>query len=824
MKKFKKSLILSALLASFLMASCDGGNSSSSSESSSSSQISSSEETRKEFNLDPSNPQSLTVSELVTTLKTLATNGNFDVIYNKKGYGGYTDTLNVKDGYYYTEYPTYGYGYFPKYAGRDDALFSFTYEDGTLADLNREVYTDTDGVTQDTQPTLQDLNIFHLFDSEDYDYLKEENFVQESSTSVSISDSLFAIYMSVLINFSDTSSSSSNVLSKVVFQKGADGKLYFKILAGKNQILLNSKYYKGAIYNIGTAKNEEVHKVMQEYEFPSQSITESAKTILDSTKMEMDYTIYQSIAYHDGKTETTELAKTKNRYDYSKAFYCTYSSSTLTDYEVYYRNVNPRTHTLYTKAIDAKSGDIMDYTVQTVGDYTYDTLTLYTPAGCLETNAFFGSNNVLNYYGGNTSMTLYFLTSCALIYIPYSPYVSLSAELNDDGSLKDLIGTASGLTSTDGDVYTFTIIFTFKELANDAFPEPEGKKDTADTLAFKSKFIDGKLDGTANVKIETGSDKQGYREEYIEADGTLFIHTFGYDGDDVKGFTRNESYDTYTGYKYDETNNGLIPFTLTKNDDGTFSVKSTGYLKEGTLKDNFAPFAFASALVENGTKDNQYRINLAPLSNLKNALLFDTNMQTFNDSESMYNGYLDLTTDGNHITSAEYTGHYIFSTEESPATITTKYTYTYDVTQDSNVVSAIKDIEAKENPTTWKDESEVWSSLLSYLGQSDAENLPYIYRSDLAGEWRWIDTFYGYDLGFARVYIYGGTDVPVKSFYTDFAAKLEESGSGWTRLADKTQQAGTAVITIQSYQSASGTRIEFSQDYTSIFFDIYKAS
>lgn len=821
MKKINKSVILCVIISCFSLASCTTNNNSSAEESYSSDSINDLP-TPTPVNLDTKDFVDLSVNELVSTLKTLAENGIYNITYRKIN-GTYVDTLNISDGYYYTEYPAYGYGFFPKFPGRKDALFSFiyTYDEATVTDIERTVYTTTEGVTVSTQPTLQDLNIFNLFDGEDYGYLKEEKFVQDSSTSVSITDSFFALYMGVLLNYSETNSTTSSLV-KTTFQKDRDGNIHFSLSVGEGYLLPNSRYYKGAISDIGTAKNEVIHNAMTNYAFPTQTITDSAKATLDSMKKEMDYTLYQTINYTDGKSETTFLADVRHRYDSSKAFYCSYSSSTTSDYEVYYRYVNPNTHALYTKAIDAKTGHVANNYVTTVGDFTYDTLVRYTPSGCLETNSFFGSDNVLNYYGGNLAMTLYFLTSCSLIYFAYSSYCTLTIELNDDGSIKDMIGTASGLSDSDGNEYTFSAIFTFKELSSDAFPEQTNKTDTAETLAFKEKFIDGKLDGTANVKIDMGSDEKGYKEEYIEADNILLIHSFGYDGNDIDGFTRNPSYDTYTGYKYDEDAKGLIPFELKKNDDGTFSVSSTGFLVEGTIKDNFAPFAFASCLIEDGAESNQYKINLAPLTNLDDALLFDELMEYGNDYEYTYMDYLNIETDGSYITSINYTVHYVFSTEESPAGYDNGYSYTYNVNQDENVLSALKGLKAKENPTTWEEESsELWSYLVSYLGEEEALNVPYVYRSEFAGHWRWMDAS-RYETEFTRIYI-DDPSIENETFYDDLKAELDKNGSVWTRLDDEVDSAGITLTTWLVYQSQVGTKLKFSYESFGVVLDIFKA-
>lgn len=821
MKKNTQKLFVCALLGLFTLTACDsrGESSSSPDESSSESEYSSqsqSDSSSEEEAID----QELTVAELLTTLKQLATEGVYDVEYKRDDIV-YVDTLNTKEGYYWTDYPGYGYGHLPNFPGGKDAFFYWQYEDGELVNVNREVMRDSGtGATLPTQPTMADVNVFAAIQSE---YLKEEYFTQTSSTKITVSNqNYFAIYMSILLNYTTTTSIDSKICN-TTFTKDQHGYIHFAITTNTMFDIYVRDEYKGVIKNIGTAKNDEIANAVKSYTFPTEQLSAAAQKTLSSTAQEMDFTLYQTEIDSNGVGNTTTIANMKSRYDFDKAFYCTYTTEEITNGQVYLKFVDKSSYTLTTKALDARTGLATDSFIRSVGDYDYATLKLFTPAGCLDTSCFYGSNNEYKYYGGNDSYSLYFMTSECLYLLPYGE-TTITVKTDNNGNLEKMTAVCSGFTASDtGNSLVYTVEFTFKDLADDAFPEPEGKKDTAETLAFKQKYIDGKLDGTGNVKIESGSDKTADRADYIEADNILFVHKYGYDGNYDDGYTLNPAKDTYSGYKYVEDEGGLIPFELAKNDDGTFSVTSVGYFKEGTLASNFKPFSFASSLIQSTDEANEYKIVLNELVNLGNILLFDNNMQYVTNMESttslIYLEDLYIETDAEHINSVSYEIAYNLKDEDGNRYPGTTYEtkYTYDVSQDANVVAAVSSIEAKQPLKTWQEESsEVWQGLVSLLGAEEATNIPYLFDEQISGEWHWTS------LGsLNRMSVTNEEEFFDDDFYANYGALLAKNG--WTRLDDYVErQSSGEIVTHQYYQDEAGTVITFSDSRGwAPFFDVY---
>lgn len=819
MKRKSQKILVCSLLSLFSLAACTTSLPSSSSSESSSQQDSSQSSSQEEVI-----EQTLTVTELLTTLKKLATEGVYDVEYTRNK-TTYVDTLNTAGGYYWTEYPGYGYGYLPNFPGRKDAFFSWQYADGEITSVNREVKTDSSTYAAlSEQPTMDDLNVFAALNSDSLGYLDEEYFTQTSSTKVTVADNnYFAIYMSILLNYS-TSSSLDSLICNTTFTKDQQGYIHFAITTGSNHDIYNRQEYTGVIKNIGTAKNDDIAAAVKAYAFPTGQISTAAQKTLSLTAQEMDYTLYQTeIDAATGEGTTTTIANMRARYDFNKAFYCTYSTSTIQDAQVYLKFVDTKSYTLTTKALDAKTGLATDSFVRSIGDYTYTTLKLFTPAGCLDTSCFYGSGNEYKYYGGNDAISLYFLTSECLSYLIYGT-TTITAKTDSDGNIEKMTAVSSGFQDSEtGNALVYTVDFTFKELESNAFPEPEGKKDTAETLAFKEKYIDGKLDGTGNVKIEAGSDKTADKAEYIEADGILYIHRYGYDGSYDEGYTLNPAKDTYTGYKYDEEAKGLTPFTLTKNDDGTFSVASVGYLKNGTIASNFKPFSFASSLIQSTSNENEYKIVLNELVNLGNALLFDNNMQYVVNMEStsslIYLEDMSIKTDGEYITSASYEIAYNITDDDGKKYPGTVYEqkYTYNVSQDANVVAAVASIKAKDPLKSWQEESsDIWQGLVSLLGAEEAANIPYLFHEQISGEWKFISSG-----TLNRLYVTQDEEFYDDDFYTEYGSLLVEKG--WTKLEDYTEhQTSGEIVTHHYYQDEAGTVITFSDSRGwAPFFDIY---
>lgn len=818
MKKNRKHLLAYALLGMLTLSACDYRNTGKSDSPASSESTSETTSEKKEN-------RNLTVSDLLASLKQMATEGIFDVEYYRDGMP-YVDTLNTKDGYFWAEYQSYGYGNFPNFPGRKDAFFSFGYEKGELTDVNRLVNADRNTYyeTMEKQPSLADINVFAVLNGEELGYLDEKYFTQTGVNEVTVKDNNdFAIYMSILLNYTTTTAIDSKICN-TTFTKDSYGYIHFAITTNSDDDVYNRDDYKGVIRDIGTAENSEIANAVKSYTFPTQQISEKAQETLSSTAQEMDYTFYQTEIGSDGVGKTTTIANMKMYYDYEKAFYCTYSSDTVTDAQLYLRYVDTTNYTLTTKALDARTGLATDSFIRTIDDYTYTKLKLYTPGGRLDTSCFYGTgNNEYTYYGGNDAWSLYYMTSEALYLLAYGS-TTIKAYTNSDGSLDKMTATCSGFEDSDtGNALVYTLEFRFKDLENGVFPEPEGKKDTEETLAFKKKYIDGKLDGTANVMIEAGNDKTASRVDYIEADDILFIRKYGYDGSYDDGYIHNPEKDTYSGYKYDESQGGLIPFTLKKENDSTFTVESVGYLKAGTIASEFRPFCFASSLIQSTGKENEYKIVLEELVNLKNVLLLDNTMQNIIDMEStsslLYLEDLIIKTDGEYITSTSYEVAYNLQDEEGNRIPGTTYEqeYTYNVSQNSAVVEAVKSITAKTPLKSWAEESsDIWQTLVSTFGADEAANIPYLFHEQIAGEWKIIQSG-----NMTRLYVTQGEEFFDDEFNDDYGALLVENG--WTRLEDYVEhQSSGEIVTHQYYQDAAGTVITFSDSRGfSPFFDIY---
>lgn len=800
-KQLKKNkFILGMALASLMLASCQANN-----QNNSSSSISNDDSSQTDITIDGdiSDAASLTVKGLVTTLKQLANEGIYDVKYKKDGVW-YTDTMNAEQGYYWISYDGgYGYAGLPQYPGKNDAFFSFDMNNGSLTNVHREVSTSAEGVTEAVQPTIKDMNVFAAL--KNADLLNEDNFTQISSTKVNIKDSTFAYYISILFNYSINSYLTA-YLSDVTFQKNEYGSLYMTINTSIPLPSLNLST--GIVTNIGNTERKDVADAIKSYAFPTETISDAVKATLNKRAQEMDVEVTKSWTDSDGVSHSETYTTMRNRYDLDNAFYCTYNYKGK-EYKFYYAYVNPTTHELMTKAIDAKTGNVTEKIVRANSSVNYALLRRFTPLGCLDMSAFYGSGTHFEYYGGNETYTGYFLSS----YLLLSNDTSLSLDLNDDGSIKCITGVYSGFQEVGSDyTYTYTAIYTFKDLDDDAFPEMEGYEDTEDTLAFKNQFITGKLDGTGNVKMETSNLKNGYRWELIEADNIVLRHVLWYTGTETTGYTRNPSSDIYEGYKYDESKGGVIPFTLKENSDGSFTA-TAGYLDTSRSMTDFAPFGFASSLVNKGAS-NTYSVPLEGLTNLNDAILYDENLVTAVSSEYSYVSQVNVVTDGTDITSVSYSQYLNGDTDgEKDLVGTTTYNFTYGVNQKDAVIAALENLEPKEIPTSWKEElsSDDWNNMVAFFGEDAAKSIPYFFNTNLGGKWKFM--IYG---AMAGLYVSSEKDVSeyTQEFFDEWSKLV--TAADWEKLDDTTTTGkdGTTTTT-HYYKSPEGWIFQYT-DYASM--------
>lgn len=320
-------------------------------------------------------------------------------------------------------------------------------------------------------------------------------------------------------------------------------------------------------------------------------------------------------------------------------------------------------------------------------------------------------DNIYHYFGNNINDVLETLFGYDLVENLGIPVRDFTLTFNND-SVDVNIYFMDAYTE-DNQKYSFALNAIFSNASDiDGFP----KVDSESASEFKSKYLDGKLDGSQSVRMTI--QEPGQYPMYTS------IITYN-PGVILYSVSDNSTSPIQTEYygKYQISDTMIQDFTLVANG-ANFIATANGTAYEGVLSEEVNLFGIAPEAISKKS-DTLYTLVDAVVDQDK--VLPTTSRSNGNKASSV--GF-EITTDDTHVLEIKYT-----STGFLQSTETIKYEYE-NVNISSSILDALKALAPVSGVQTWKDSaSNVYEELVATFGEEFADCIPYLYNQSLDKDW-----------------------------------------------------------------------------------------
>ena len=694
-----------------------------------------------------------TAQDIFDTLKNAADKGNYTIEYSY-----YASNGNVTKFYeYYTENYAFftatevGYVGLPDYQNPEDKLF-YIYELDRNGNIDlKQSLTYSDTTTGEIIPirSTENLDYLKMFNS-DLANIDVCDILPYQKGYYTDNEDLILILVNLL-----GYSGSINLVDKITFQLEEEGLRFtlvpnfaegYEIIDGKNAL----------IKNIGSTSYEKLENYVSNYQLPSHTLSDAISELFTADVVSLSAKVSRLWT----NAPAAELQETKLDVSDDKAYY-----SKLYGDPYYGKLTNP-VNKLFVKGDNGNAFhsyvSVNNEVVSEDSGILFDEM--FTPiASYYEANAF-RSNDGINYsYYGYKSRQL--IKALANYDLGVIETITLKVV---DNKVTQIVATTPYYSDLSGNYFCTQAVIKVDEPRT--IPEISVYEPSSDTTAIEETL--NYFDGNTSFKADFISDgDETHKTTITVSDNILLIE--------------ENTYDTSMGamqdlikkyYGYHQTSEGLVPFTVSLNEDEngvtTGVATANDEILEGkTLKDaigmSASPLVFAKDnegkivinnyvdKISEGFLDTYYADGIVPST-------FEMNVDENNYAKSIYYNY---EMDNGYYLGEEEVRFSEWGTASLPSHID------------------FSNIGLWSEPTSWKDElsADAYEVLVSVFGEEYVSKIQYMFRKELYGSWQ-VD--YDEDVGGEYLHLFSHevdcayeiNSTYYKEFATEYANNLLAAG------------------------------------------------